>query len=110
MCLARSIWICWITTVRWREARAADLCCRIRAFTGKDAEQKAAVQEAAKRAQVYERQIMLADEQKLESELKAKGMVFVETDQTGFAKKAKEAVLAAAKEELKPTIQKLYAD
>ena len=53
---------------------------------------------------------MLADEQKLEAELKAKGMVFVETDQTGFAKKAKEAVMAAAKEELKPVIAKLYAD
>ena len=54
--------------------------------------------------------IMLADEQKLEAELKAKGMTFVDTDQSGFAKKAKESVLAAAKEELKPTIQKLYAD
>ena len=74
------------------------------------AEQKKAVQEAAKRAQAYERQIMLADEQKLEAELKDKGMTFVDTDQSGFAKKAKESVLAAAKEELKPTIQKLYAD
>ena len=53
---------------------------------------------------------MLADEQKLESELKAKGMVFIDTDQTGFAKKAKEAVLAAAKDEIKPIIQKLYAN
>ena len=81
-----------------------------KSFNKLSAEQKTAVQEAAKRAQVYERQLMLADEQKLESELKAKGMTFVDTDQTGFAKKAKEAVLAAAKEELKPTIQKLYAD
>lgn len=39
---------------------------------------------------------MLADEKKLEDELKAKGMTFVDTDQSGFAKKAKEAVLAAA--------------
>ena len=75
-----------------------------------NAEQKAALQEAAKRAQTYERQLYLADEQKLEAELKAKGMTFVETDQSGFAKKAKEAVMASAKEELKPTIQKLYAD
>lgn len=81
-----------------------------KSFNKLSAEQKTAVQEAAKRAQVYERQLMLADEQKLESELKAKGMTFVDTDQSGFAKKAKEAVLAAAKEELKPTIQKLYAD
>ena len=75
-----------------------------------NAEQKAALQEAAKRAQTYERQLYLADEQKLEAELKAKGMTFIETDQSGFAKKAKEAVMASAKEELKPTIQKLYAD
>ena len=75
-----------------------------------NAEQKVAIQEAANRAQAYERQIYLADEQKLEAELKAKGMTFIETDQSGFAKKAKEAVLASAKEELKPIIQKLYAD
>jgi tripartite ATP-independent transporter DctP family solute receptor len=81
-----------------------------KSFNKLSADQKKAVQEAAKRAQEYERQIMVADEQKLESELKAKGMTFVDTDQSGFAKKAKEAVLAAAKDELKPTIQKLYAD
>lgn len=75
-----------------------------------NAEQKVAIQEAAKRAQAYERQLYLADEQKLETELKAKGMTFIDTDQSGFAKKAKEAVMASAKEELKPTIQKLYAD
>jgi tripartite ATP-independent transporter DctP family solute receptor len=74
-----------------------------------NAEQKLAIQEAAKRAQAFERQIYLADEQKLEAELKAKGMTFVDTDQSGFAKKAKESVMAAAKDELKPTIQKLYA-
>ncbi len=81
-----------------------------KSFNKLSAEQKKAVQEAAKRAQAYEREIMIADEKKLEDELKAKGMTFVDTDQSGFAKKAKEAVLAAAKEELKPTIQKLYAD
>ena len=81
-----------------------------KSFNKLNAEQKAAVQEAAKRAQVYERQLMLTDEQKLETELKSKGMTFVDTDQSGFAKKAKEAVLAAAKDELKPTIQRLYAD
>lgn len=81
-----------------------------KSFNKLNAEQKKAVQEAAQRAQVYERSLMLADEQKLEAELKAKGMTFVETDQTGFAKKAKEAVLAAAKEEIKPIIQQLYAD
>lgn len=81
-----------------------------KAFNKLNAEQKAAIQEAAKRAQAYERQIMVADEQKLEAELKAKGMTFVDTDQSGFAKKAKEAVLASAKEELKPLIQKIYGN
>lgn len=81
-----------------------------KSFNKLNADQQKAVTEAAKRTQAYERQLMLADEQNLESELKAKGMTFVDTDQSGFAKKAKEAVLAAAKEELKPTIQKLYAD
>ena len=81
-----------------------------KSFNKLSADQKKAVQEAAQRAQVYERTVMLADEQKLEAELKAKGMTFVETDQSGFAKKAKEAVLAAAKEEIKPIIARLYAD
>ncbi|MDR3414394.1 MAG: TRAP transporter substrate-binding protein [Formivibrio sp.] len=81
-----------------------------KSFNKLNANQKKAVQEAAKRAQVYERQLMLADEQKLEAELKAKGMIFVDTDRVGFAKKAKEAVLAAVKDDLKPYVQQLYAD
>lgn len=81
-----------------------------KSFNKLNADQKKAVQEAAKRAQTYERQLMLADEQKLETELKAKGMIFVDTDQAAFAKKAKEAVLAAVKDDLKPSVQQLYAD
>lgn len=81
-----------------------------KSFNKLNAEQKAAIQEAAKRAQAYERQLMVADEQKLEAELKAKGMTFVDTDQSGFAAKAKDAVLAAAKDELKPTIRKIYGE
>lgn len=81
-----------------------------KSFNKLNAEQKQAVQEAAKRAQAHEREIMLGDEKKLEDELKAKGMIFVDTDQSGFANKAKEAVLSSAKEELKPIIQKLYAN
>lgn len=79
-------------------------------FNQLTADQKTAVQEAAQRAQAYERTLMLADEQRLEAELKAKGMIFVETDPSGFAKKAKAAVLSAAKAELKPVITKLYAN
>ncbi|MBS1156742.1 MAG: yiaO 2 [Proteobacteria bacterium] len=81
-----------------------------RSFNKLNADQKKAVQEAAKRAQAYERELMLADEKKLEAELKAKGMTFVDTDQAAFAKKAKEAVMASVKDELKPAVQQLYAD
>ena len=72
-------------------------------------DQQAAVREAARRAQALERRLMIADEQKLEAELKAKGMIFIDTDQSGFARKAKESVLASAKDELKPLILKIYA-
>lgn len=81
-----------------------------KSFNKLNADQKKAVQEAAKRAQAYERELMLADEKKLEAELKAKGMTFVDTDQASFAKKAKEAVMASVKDELKPAVQQLYAD
>ena len=81
-----------------------------KSFNKLNAEQKTAVQEAAKRAQAYERQIMLDDEQKLEAELKAKGMTFVDTDQAGFVKIAKEVVPGAVKPELKSLVEKLYAD
>ena len=80
-----------------------------KSFNRLSTEQQAALREAARRAQVYERKRMLADEQKLEAELKSKGMIFIDTDQSGFARKAKESVLAAAKDELKPLIQKIYA-
>lgn len=53
---------------------------------------------------------MLADEQKLESELKVMGMIFVDTDQTSFAKEGKVAVLTAAHKEIKPIFQSLSSD
>lgn len=80
-----------------------------RAFNKLNADQKKAVQEAAQRAQTYERQLMLADEQKLEAELKAKGMIFIDTDRTGFVQKSREAALAAVKDDLKPFVLKLYS-
>lgn len=66
-----------------------------------------AVMEAAKRAQQYERKLFLADEQKLVSELKAKGMTFVEVDAKAFAAKAKNAVLASVKPEIRSIVEKL---
>jgi len=67
-----------------------------------------AVMEAAKRAQAYERQLFTADEQKLVGELKAKGMTFVDVDGKAFAAKAKDAVLANVKPEIRPIVEDLF--
>ena len=73
-----------------------------------DADKKA-VSEAGKRAQAYERQLFLADEQKLVEELKGKGVTFVDVDGAAFAAKAKAAVLANVKDEIKPIVESLFA-
>lgn len=70
---------------------------------------KAAVQEAAARAQAHERELFLADETALMEELKSKGMTFVEVDKAAFAAKAKDAVLASVKPEIKAEVEALFA-
>ena len=70
---------------------------------------KAAVMEAAKRAQEFERELFLADEERLVNGLKEKGMTFVEVDTDAFAGKAKDAVLANVSEEIKPVVEDLFA-
>ncbi len=72
-----------------------------------DADKKA-VLEAGKRAQAYERGLFLEDEKQLEAELKAKGMTFVAVDTAAFASKAKDAVLAGVKPEVKDTVAKIF--
>lgn len=72
------------------------------------AEDQGAVMEAAKRAQAYERELFMADEQKLVSELEAKGMTFVKVDSDAFAAKAKDAVLANVKPEIRPIVEELF--
>ena len=67
-----------------------------------------AVLEAAKRTQAYERQLFEADEEKLVGELTAKGMTFVEVDGNAFAAKAKGAVLANVKPEIRPIVEDLF--
>ena len=57
--------------------------------------QQAAVSEAAKAAQAYERELFLADEVQLENDLKAKGMQFVDVDKAAFARQGKDTVLGA---------------
>ena len=71
---------------------------------------KAAVMEAAKRAQAYERDLFMTDEQNLAKELQDKGMTFVDVDNAAFAAKAKDAVLANVKPEIKDIVESLFAN
>lgn len=72
-----------------------------------EADQKA-VLEAGMRAQKYERELFLADEQILVKDLQDKGMAFVEVDGAAFASKAKDAVLANVKPEIRPIVEQLF--
>ncbi|MCC9621417.1 TRAP transporter substrate-binding protein [Thalassospira sp. MA62] len=72
-------------------------------------EDKEAVMEAAKRAQEYERDLFLADEERLTETLQSKGMTFVEVDTEAFAQKAKDAVLANVSDEIRPIVEDLFA-
>lgn len=72
-----------------------------------DADKKA-VLEAGKRAQAYERQLFNEDEKKLVKELQDKGMTFVDVDGAAFAGKAKDAVLANVKAEIRPIVEQLF--
>lgn len=73
-----------------------------------DTEQKA-ILKAASDAQAYERTLFLDNEKKLVGELEAKGMAFVDVDNAAFAAKAKDAVLANVKPEIKPYVEQLFA-
>ena len=73
-------------------------------------EDQEAVLEAARRAQEYERGLFVEEEEKLAEELKAAGMEFVEVDKEAFAAKAEEAVLANVNEEIRPTVEELFAE
>lgn len=70
---------------------------------------KAAVMEAAARAQAYERQLFeqsLADDRAF---LEEKGMTFVEVDAAAFQSAAKDAVLANVNDEIKPIVEGLFS-
>lgn len=71
-------------------------------------EDKASVMEAGKRAQAYERELFLAEDGQLVGELEGKGMTFVEVDGAAFAAKAKGAVLANVKDEIRPIVEGLF--
>ncbi|GIX13424.1 MAG: C4-dicarboxylate ABC transporter substrate-binding protein [Paracoccaceae bacterium] len=69
-----------------------------------------AVTEAARRAQAYERELFLADEERLAAILQEKGMTFVEVDKAAFAAKARDAVLANVNAEIRPIVERLFAN
>ncbi|MEI4487552.1 TRAP transporter substrate-binding protein [Frigidibacter sp. MR17.14] len=68
-----------------------------------------AVMEAAKRAQEYERGLFADNETAIRKDLEAKGVTFTEVDQAAFAAKAKDAVLSGVSEEIRPTVEKIFA-
>jgi len=64
--------------------------------------------EAARRAQEFERQQFLQDEDAIRADLEAKGMTFVETDQAAFAEGSREAVINSVDESIRPIVQDLF--
>ncbi|WP_419899200.1 TRAP transporter substrate-binding protein [Roseomonas sp. USHLN139] len=73
------------------------------------AEQQAAIAEAAKAAQEYERSLFLEDEKNLAADLTSKGMEFVEVDKAAFASRAKDAVAGALNAEIRPLYEQIIA-
>jgi TRAP-type transport system periplasmic protein len=71
-------------------------------------EDQQAVLEAAKRAQEYERGLFLEEEQNLVTDLKERGMEFVEVDQAAFAAKAQPAVLESVDPSIRETVEQLF--
>lgn len=67
------------------------------------------VMEAAARAQEFEREQFLADEQSIRDDLEAKGMTFVDVDTAAFAAAAQEAVINSVDESIRPIVQDLFA-
>ncbi|MBE9637102.1 TRAP transporter substrate-binding protein [Salipiger mangrovisoli] len=71
-------------------------------------EDQANVMEAAARAQAYERELFLADEEKLVTQLEELGVEFVDVDNAAFAAAAKEAVLNSVSDEIRPDVEALF--
>ena len=72
-------------------------------------EDKAAVTEAAARAQAYERELFTTSLQEDRAFLEGKGMTFVEVDAAAFQAAAKDAVLANVNDEIKPIVEGLFS-
>jgi tripartite ATP-independent transporter DctP family solute receptor len=65
--------------------------------------------EASRRAQAFERSLFVEDEQRLEAELKRRGMTFVDSDRAAFAAKARPAAIAGVRAEAKPLLEQMMA-
>ena len=74
------------------------------------AEDQAAVMEAAKIAQAYERELFNASLADDRAYLESKGMTFVEVDGPAFQAKAKDAVLKNVNDEIKPIVEGLFSN
>nr|WP_111300198.1 TRAP transporter substrate-binding protein [Paracoccus saliphilus] len=70
---------------------------------------QAAVMEAAERTQAYERELFLADEEALVADLQGQGVTFHDVDQAAFAEGAREAVIGAVAEEIRPLAEEIFA-
>lgn len=71
-------------------------------------EDQANVMEAAKRTQDYERELFLADEEQLVTQLEDLGVEFVDVDNEAFAAAAKDAVLSSVSEDIRPDVEALF--
>lgn len=69
---------------------------------------QAAVQAAADNTQAFERELFLADEQELVAELESAGVTFVEVDQQAFADAARDAVIGAVAEDIRPLAEQIF--
>ncbi|UOA29127.1 TRAP transporter substrate-binding protein [Pseudosulfitobacter sp. DSM 107133] len=74
------------------------------------ADDQAAVMEAAARAQAYERELFEASLADDRAYLEANGMTFIEVDGPAFAAAAKDAVLKNVSDEIRPTVEALFAN
>lgn len=72
-------------------------------------EDQQAVQEAADIAQDYERELFEESLAADRAHLEEQGMTFVEVDNAAFAEAAREAVLSSVSEEIRPTVEELFA-
>lgn len=69
---------------------------------------QAAVMEAAARTQAYERELFLADEEALVADLESRGVTFHDVDQAAFAEAARDAVIGAVAEEIRPLAEEIF--